>query len=102
MNASDPGIAAPAVPDLAALWGAEQRFDLARLSPDDRAAAERIAADLPVLDGAAYAKLGRAEGNVAPFTYRAIPAHFYQAAVAHAIAPDKTVADGREQRKDVR
>ena len=56
----------------------------------------------PVLDGPAYLKLGKAEGNVPPFTYRAVPAHFFEAAVAHAVAPDKTVADGREQRKHVR
>ena len=56
----------------------------------------------PVLDGPAYLKLGKVEGNVPPFTYRAVPANFFKAAVAHAVAPDKSVADGREQRKHVR
>lgn len=60
LSAADPHTAptAAAVPDLAARWGADQRLDLARLSPDDRAAAERIAADLQALDGAAVNGFG--------------------------------------------
>ncbi|WP_237477249.1 toxic anion resistance protein [Lichenibacterium dinghuense] len=60
MTAADPHAAptAAAVPDLAARWDAERRLDLARLSPDDRAAAERIAAELPALDGAAVNGFG--------------------------------------------
>ncbi|WP_174292348.1 ubiquinol oxidase subunit II [Sphingomonas bacterium] len=56
----------------------------------------------PVLDGAAYGKLSNADGNIAPFTYRAVGPRFFEAAVARSVAPPKTVVDGREQRKDVR
>jgi cytochrome o ubiquinol oxidase subunit 2 len=56
----------------------------------------------PVLDDAAYFKLGEAKGNVAPYTYRAVPAHFFETAVAHAIAPPRVAPDGREQRTHVR
>lgn len=49
---------AAAVPDLAARWGAEQRIDIARLGPEEREVALRIAADLPALDGAAVNGFG--------------------------------------------
>ncbi|WP_342634254.1 toxic anion resistance protein [Lichenibacterium minor] len=58
LSPADPRAAVSAVPDLAAGWGAEQRLDLARLSPNDRALAERVAADLPALDGAAINGFG--------------------------------------------
>ena len=51
----------------------------------------------PVLDGAAYLKLSDAPGRIAPFTYRAVPVRFFEAAVAHAVAPPKPVVDGRQQ-----
>ena len=51
----------------------------------------------PVLDGAAYRKLGDVAGNVPPFTYRAVAPRFFEAAVAHAVAPPKPVVDGRQQ-----
>lgn len=46
------------VPDLAAQWGVEHRVDLARLSADGRAVAARVAAAVPVLDGAAVNGFG--------------------------------------------
>ena len=52
----------------------------------------------PVLDKSGYLKLGNAQGNIAPFTYRAVGPRFFEAAVAHSVAPAKTVLDGREQR----
>jgi cytochrome o ubiquinol oxidase subunit 2 len=56
----------------------------------------------PVLDGQAYQKLGYAEGNIPPFTYRAVMPRFYQYAVDHAVEPQKTVSNGREERKNVK
>ena len=41
----------------------------------------------PALDGRAYLALARVEGNVAPFTYRAVPTGFYDAAVRQSGAP---------------
>ena len=50
------------------------------------------------LDRPAYLKLGNAQGNIRPFTYRAVNPRFFEAAVAHSVAPAKTVLNGREQR----
>ncbi len=52
----------------------------------------------PVLDGPAYLKLGDVAGTVAPYTYRAVRRRFFEAAVRQAVAPRRTVVDGREQR----
>lgn len=55
----------------------------------------------PVLDGAAYRALGEAKGNIAPFTYRSVPARFFEAAVVQSVAPPRAAPDGREQRTHV-
>ena len=78
-------------------------FKTDAVAPADFAAwVARTKAAGPVLDAAAYDKLGVAEGNIAPFTYRAVMPNFYRFAVAHAVAPQKTVNNGREERKNVR
>lgn len=53
--------------------------------------------DGAVLDGRAYLALAKAKGNVAPFTYRAVPRGFFAAAVRQAGAPVHEVDnEGRE------
>jgi cytochrome o ubiquinol oxidase subunit 2 len=51
----------------------------------------------PVLDGRSYLALAGAKGNIAPFTYRAVPPGFFAAAVRQAGAPVHEVDNaGRE------
>ena len=81
---------------------ANMEFNADAVSPAQFAAwVARSRARGPVLDEAAYLKLGDAKGNIAPFTYRAVPARFFEAAVAHAVAPPRRAPDGREQRTHV-
>lgn len=82
---------------------ANMSFKADAVAPADFAAwVAKTKASGPVLDAGTYDKLGVAEGNIAPFTYRAVMPNFYHYAVAHAVAPQKTVNNGREERKNVR
>lgn len=46
----------------------------------------------PVLDGRAYLRLARVQGNVRPFTFRAVPPRFFEAAVRQAGVPVRETA----------
>ena len=64
--------------------------DFARWAAGTRAAG-------PVLDGRSYLQLARVEGNVPPFTFRAVPPRFFEAAVRQAGAPvAETAHAGKE------